>query len=343
MEPDVELDTVCGRAGVERDQRLSGDEERSRRKTGIGGDPGSRNEVGRQVAGDDVRWRCGASGLELLAPGEDERIRKKAAEICGIEREDRFAGKVLGGGGRRKIVDRRDPQDVRCVERNARGPCHRCQHVVGSGPRAFQVEVQPLEHTIERVIDLARLGRCAGMADVAEVFGDRITRIELLQGVVHAQGFRQRKEIVREPLQLEHRQLRKSRLRVLIDSLEELLLPPDRAVAGDAVHDLGSDRGQVVRFGREDVRVPDEEVIGVVRIRAVTVPAQSAEEQPRQVAQLVRAGDVDGVRRITVRPQGTKQVRPGDDRHDRADPHRVVAGGVELRVQRGKPRLTAAI
>ena len=181
------------------------------------------------------------------------------------------------------------------------------------------------------------------MPDVPEILGDRVGRIEPLESAVHAQGLRQRKEIVREPLQLEYRELRQPGFRVVLDGLEELLLPPDGAVTGDAVDDLCPDRRQVVRFGAQDVCVPGQKVIGIIRVRTLAVPARSAGEEPLQVAQLVGTRRVDRVCQVTVRPQRADQVGPGNDRHDRADADGLPSGRGELRLERRQPRLPAAV
>src|SRR5712664_1655896 len=78
-----------------------------------------------------------------------------------------------------------------------------------------------------------------------------------------------REEIVGEPLQLEDRKLRQVGGLVGPHRREERVLPPDRAVAGDPVDDPPSERWKIVGLGTEDVRVPGEQVVGIVRVGAV--------------------------------------------------------------------------
>src|SRR5437870_9609094 len=88
------------------------------------------------------------TGWSCSHPVNTNGSEKRPPRFAGSNVRTASPGRYSVADPRREIVDRRDPQDVRAVERNARRPCHRGQHVIRNRPRAFQVEVEPLEHAV---------------------------------------------------------------------------------------------------------------------------------------------------------------------------------------------------
>ena len=143
------------------------------------------------------------------------------------------------------------------------------------------MEVEPLEQQPQCVIDLCHLVRGAGMPDVTEVRSHRVVGINGTKVLVHPERFRDWEQIVGEALNQQDRQLVR-RAFVRSHRVPEVLLPEDGTVSGEPVHDRRPYRRRVVRFGRQPVGVPLEQVIGVVRIRVRAQRwrlANSAEEQ----------------------------------------------------------------
>ena len=207
------------------------------------------------------------------------------------------------------------------------------------GHRAATAQIvgEPLPDQSEHVLAFAILVARARMSAVAEVGGDRVARGDRVEPEQHALRLGQREEIVGEPLHLEHRH------RVGGGVEPELLLPPDRAVAGEPVDDLPVQRIDRVRLHRVDPCVPLDQVVGIVRVWTIQSSTQPRDVKRVEQAQLRRAGRREREFGPAIRRQRVKQVAPGHDRHHGANPDRHSARAVESRLQKRQPGLPAAV
>src|SRR3954469_14811506 len=100
------------------------------------------------------------------------------------------------------------------------------------------------------------------MTEIPEVRRDRVIGVDALDRQQHSLRLGQWKQVVGEALYLKYRNA------IVNGGVPEIRLPVDRAIAGDAVLDLIPDGIERIRLGGVEPRVPGDEVIGIVWVRA---------------------------------------------------------------------------